>query len=276
MVLEEFFKVDLKRRPYFAFFFGFAFSLAGLLAAYLLFRSTLSVAMVFFTTMLLVPAFVKLIKEEEQLESRHGLKHFFTNHKGIYESYIFAFLGVFSAFVIIGMITYGTPLNQEIFSFQSDFLKVGPENVEEFMESEPYSASHFISLSSHNLIVLVVCFVLSFIFGASAIFLIILNGSIFASFIVFLVKTLTTDLAQSVKAIGFFLIHLLPEISGFMIAAIAGGVISKAIMHEQRGTIRFQNVFKDAFVLMLIATMLILVGAFLETFVSSTLFRVSF
>ena len=74
----------------------------------------------------------------------------------------------------------------------------------------------------------------------------------------------------------FFLIHLLPEISGFLLAAIAGGVVSKALIREKRGTKAFKNVFKDATMLVLIAIGLVLLGAVLEVFVTVRLFQAFF
>jgi uncharacterized membrane protein SpoIIM required for sporulation len=72
------------------------------------------------------------------------------------------------------------------------------------------------------------------------------------------------------------LIHLIPEISGFLLAAIAGGVVSKAILHEKKGSKGFKNVFKDATVLILIAVGLVLLAAVLEVFVTARLFQVFF
>ena len=50
---------------------------------------------------------------------------------------------------------------------------------------------------------------------------------------------------------------------------LAGGVISRAIMHEKFRSRGFSNVMKDALILFLIAVGLIIVGALLEMFVTS-------
>ncbi|HII71448.1 TPA: stage II sporulation protein M [Candidatus Woesearchaeota archaeon] len=280
MVLEDLFRPEwIARRPYISFFFGFIFSFAGFLVAWLFFRTTMSVSMVFLTTLLLTPTLIVLIKREEVIEGKYGARHFLTNHKAIFETYIFAFLGVFVAYVILGLASYGTDLYSQMFDFQLRFLKfqgVDSSSLDAFMASDGYGLSHFLSLLTHNLLVLIVCFVLALVYGASAIFLIILNGSVFANFIVFMIKRLGTDSLHGLQAFGFFLIHLIPEVSGFLVAAIAGGVVSKAVMMEKRSSQRFRNVFKDAFILVLIAVGLIILGALLETFVSSALFRSSF
>ena len=242
----------------------------------------MSIAMIFLTTILLIPTLVMLLRMEEQVEGKYGLRHFFKNHKDIFEVYLFSFLGVFIAFVILGLGSYNNPdMYGGIFQFQTEFLQfqqgLSAETVETFVnggvQHDPVS---FFGLFSHDLLVLLICFVLSFFYGASAIFLIILNGSVFANFIVFVINTLSDNIAQGVQAFFIFLIHLLPEVSGFLIAAIAGGVVSKAVLYEKRGSAAFKNVFKDATILMLIAIGLIVLSSLLEVFVTAKLFQVFF
>ena len=283
MVLEELFDQSwIRHRPYIALFFGFSFTFAAFLFTYLLFRRMMSVAMVFMITLLLVPTLMMLVRMEENVEKKYGLRHFFRNHKDIFEVYLFSFIGVFLAFVVLGLVAYGNPsVYNEIFDFQTRFLEyqqgVDSGVVQSFVQgkTEP-TASHILGLFTHDLVVLMICFVLSFFYGASAIFLIILNGSVFASFIVIVIRTLAQNMMQGVQAFFFFLIHLLPEISGFLIAAIAGGVVSKALIHEKKGSKASRNVFKDATMLMLIAIGLVLLGSVLEVMVTVRLFQVFF
>lgn len=282
MVLEEFFKPDwVKHRPYLTFIFGFFYTFIAFFITAFFFRGMMSVAMVFLTTILLVPTLLMLIKKEENIERKYGLKNFFKNHKDIFEAYLFSFLGVFFAFVVLGLVTYNNPeVYGSLFDFQSRFLEfqnVDYGVIDGFVAGtmQP-SALHVLDIFAHDVIVVMICFILSLFYGASAIFLIILNGSIFASFIVLVIRTIGQDAMAGLQAFLFFLIHLIPEISGFLIAAIAGGVISKAILHEEKGSKAFKNVFKDATVLILIAVGLVLLAAVLEVFVTARLFQVFF
>ncbi len=283
VVLEDLFNPAwIKHRPYLAFVFGFLFTFIAFLLSIIFFRSSMSVALIFLTTLLLIPTLVMLLKMEEQVERKYGFKHFFKNHKDIFEVYLFSFLGIFLAFVIIGLGLYDQPeMYNNLFSFQTEFLQfqegLTAEGIQVFVDgSSGIEPAGFFTLFFHDLIVVLICFVLSFFYGASAIFLIILNGSVFASFIVFIIRTITENLAQGVQAFFIFMIHLLPEVSGFLIAAIAGGVVSKAVLNEKKGTKAFKNVFKDATVLMLIAIGLVLLSTLLELFVTARLFQVVF
>jgi len=285
MVLEDLFNPSrVRRRPYLAFIFGFIFTFISFFISTLFFDKDFSIAVIFLTSILLIPTLIKLLKMEEKVERQYGISHFFRNHKEIFEVYIFSFLGVFSAFVILGLILYQDPVEYgKLFSFQDKFLQfkqgLTPETVQNFVQGnveQQDTAMQILSLFSHSLLVLVICFLLSFFYGASAIFLIILNGSVFASFIVFVIETIAKNTAQGIQAFLFFMIHLLPEVSGFLVAAIAGGVVSKAVMAEKMGSNESKNVFKDATILMLIAIALVLVGALLELLVTSKLFQVFF
>lgn len=278
MVLEDLFKPSVVRhRPYLALGYGFFFTFIGFLISYLLLRSVISVATIFLTTLLLIPTMMKLLKMEERVVRKHGLKNFFSNHKDIFEVYLYSFLGVFIAFVILGMIMKEGSFST-LFDFQTRFLRlsdfVDAGTVQEFVKTSVMPTFwQAVDLFAHNLLVVVICFALSFFYGASAIFLIILNGSVFASFIVFVIRTLSQNALSGVQAFLFFMIHLLPEVSGFLLAAIAGGVVSKAISVEKIRSKAFRNVFKDATMLMLIAMGLVLLGTVLEVLVTTRLFQ---
>lgn len=283
MVLEDLFEsAGLRHRPFRAFIYGSLFTFLAFVMALFFFRDSVSVAMVLITTLLLVPTLTLMLKTEEKIESKYGLKHFFHNHKDIFEVYLFGFIGVFLAFVIIGAGLHDRPeLYDQVFSFQITFLSkdqgVSAESVKMFVDNayKP-SIDRAAGIFTHDLLILIICFVLSFFYGATAVFLIILNGSVFASFVLFVVKVLAQNVMQGVQAFAFFLIHLLPEVSGFLVAAIAGGVVSKAVMHEKKGSVHFKNVFKDATVLLGIAILLVLVGVVLEVFVTARLFQMFF
>lgn len=283
MVLEDIFDPSwVKHRPYIAMVFGFFFTILAFFLSILFFRTSMSVAMIFLTTLLLIPTLVMLLKMEEQVEGKYGIKHFFHNHKDIFEVYLFAFLGIFLAFVLLGLGLSNKPdVYGQLFQFQTEFLQfqegLTSDTVQSFVDGEAgITTSGFATLFFHDLIVVLICFILSFFYGASAIFLIILNGSVFANFILFIIRTLADNMAQGVQAFFVFLIHLLPEISGFLIAAIAGGVVSKAVLHEKKGSEQFKNVFKDATILMLIAIGLVLLSTLLEVFVTARLFQLLF
>ena len=100
-----------------------------------------------------------------------------------------------------------------------------------------------------------------------------LNASIFATFLVHIITILAKQASEILPLTGVFLIYSLPEVAGFLTAAMAGGVLSKAVVKEKWKSQRTKNVFKDAFVLLLISFGLIIIAGFLEVYVGKVLFH---
>ena len=255
MVFEEILEKIGKRKVY-SLFLGVLYVLISYGTAKLFFPSNLSLAMIFLVTLLLVPSTAKLIGIEESIERKYGTSKFFKKHYILMEIFLFLFLGIFIGYLITGNYV---PDSAE---YQINFLKNQGINL---LNADIESAPQFINIFLNNLSVIVIAFVLSLFYGVGALFLIVLNASIFASFVL----NLLTTIAQQ-KAFGAFLtlIHFIPEVFGFLLAAIAGGVISKAIMKEKAGTEGFRNVLKDGTILLLISLAIILVAALIESFVT--------
>lgn len=273
MVLERVISAEwMERRPLYALILGLVYTLIGYFTAVIFFGEHTSIAMLFLTTLLLVPSLIIIISLEEKKESKEGLKHFFHNHKKIFEIFLFVFIGIFIGYLVIG--TFSTSFDT-VFSYQTTYLlekgSIGTEVMEgigTYGHDVP-KFQHFSGILTANLITAIIFFLLSFFYGAGGIFLILLNASIFASFIIYLTRFFKTSI---LSLIGAFSIHMIPEICGFLLAAIAGGVISKAIITEKLGGPRFKNVMRDAMVLLVIAFVVIAVAAFLESYVSAPLF----
>ncbi len=272
MVFEQFLTSDkVKKHALYIFLLGIFYVIIGYFVSGYFFSEAVSVATMFTTTLLLVPSIYVILNIEEKVESKAGIKRFFHNHKDIFKMYFSLFKGIFVAFLILGF------FSTDVFDYQLDFLEnrgdIGSDIITEFTQNEyTPTFSDFTALISHNLFVIILCFILSIFYGAGALFLIVLNASVFAGFIVHVVKTA----GNSISTLLLFLIHLIPELSGFLIAAIAGGVISRAIMKEKFGSKGFQNVMKDALILLLISAGLIIIAAFLELFVTAPLFKMLF
>jgi len=272
MVLEQFFKASwLEKKPAISLLLGFAFVFIGLITALIFFRADISVAMLFLVTLLLVPSLMRIIGLEEKIERKFGIKHFFRNHKAILEIYLFLFLGIFAGYLVIG---FGAGDNlADISEEQMKVLDGGltADKIVEFSLNE--KLSNVFGIFSENLLVALIFFVLSLFYGAGAIFLIVWNASIFSTFIVMTINNLSRGAPNAMGLLGAFSLHLVPEVFGFLVAAIAGGVVSRALIKEKFGSEGLRNVFKDATVLMILSIVVLLLAAFLEAFVSTSLMR---
>jgi len=217
-----------------------------------------------------MPSLSKIISMEERIESRHGLHHFFKNNKLVFYAYFAAFLGIFIGYLFLGSLS-GVSLD-----VQKAYLEQGQgldrDVIDGFVDSKLVpSMNQFFALLSQNLGVMVICFILSIFYGAGAIFLIIWNGSIAAAFLIFMFKSVLFTQLQNFILTVILMIHLVPEIAGFILASIAGAIVSQAILTEKIKSRRFKNVMKNVCMLFVLAILLVIVGAFLELMVSRQL-----
>jgi uncharacterized membrane protein SpoIIM required for sporulation len=173
------------------------------------------------------------------------------------EIFLFLFIGIFIGYLLIG--TYDTAS----ISYQMQFLE---ERGATGISTAPIDkTTQFLNITFNNVTVIVIAFILSLFYGAGALFLIVLNASIFAGFVLRISDLVVQQTAMNAAV---FSVHFIPEVFGFLLAAMAGGVISKALVRERIGTSPFQNVVKDGTMLLLLSIACILFAAFLEAFLT--------
>lgn len=222
-------------------------------------------ATVLLATILLVPSLHHLIIVEETIE-RSGSKHFIAKHKTVIRSYLGAFLGLLAGFLILGMLD-PLSLSYQQYQLQLDHLK--PELITTFLSSYNPTPEAALALFSHNLQYLLVGLLISIAYGAGSIFLVAYNASFFAAFVLQL--QMKFSIAPQLGLVS--LSHLLPESAGFILTAIAGATLSRAMIKEKWGSQPFRNVLQNCVLLIGTGILLILLAAFIETYVTATAFQ---
>ena len=87
MVLEDILNKIGKRRIY-SLFLGIIYVLISYGTAKLFFPNYISLAMIFFITLLLVPSTARMISFEEKIERKTGVRGFIRNHKILMEIFL--------------------------------------------------------------------------------------------------------------------------------------------------------------------------------------------
>lgn len=274
MVLEQIVGAEfLERKRLFALILGFVYTIIAGLTSYIFFRDSISIAMFFLLTILLIPSLVSVISDQEKRDSKFGFNSFLKNHMNIFEIYLFTALGIVLAycFVIFVFTSMGYDinliLNEQISRF-GDYLTA--DTIQEFNVNK---FNQFFGIFTNNLGVAILFFLLSFFYGAGAIFLIAWNASIFSTFLVLSLQSISRGVNHALGLIGAFSIYYIPEVAGFLLAGIAGGIISKAVLVETKGSKGFKNVIRDSFTLLIISFLFLLIAAFLESFVAVSLIK---
>lgn len=266
MVFEQIFKERwIEKKPRHAFLLGVVYSAIGLLSSWFIFKSSFGLMSIAFTSILLIPSLNKLLAHEENVEIRERKFHLMQllkDHKDIFEIYVFLFLGVFvaySAFVL--MLPPETALR--LFAPQ---LKVAGITGYAFFQTM------FGSILLNNLIVMVVCFVLSLIYGAGSILFITWNATVWGVVFAYNAKVSASYMGSHPwVAFGAMMLPILPhmitEALSYLSAAIAGGVVSKSVIREKWGSKKFNHVLTDGLILLGIGFILVVIAGWLEVYV---------
>ncbi len=275
MVFEDLIKERwLEKRPAWSAIIGTFFTIISFGTSYFLFRqnpSFIGISTIFFTLVLVLPLVNKLFDLEEKKEAKEKLR-FFSKHEHIIDFFIYYFVGVFIAFFIIAM---ASP--DMVFAGFQQSVKVNtglpPPPVHGMFANETAN------IIMHNLGVLVIAFILSLFYGAGALFLITLNASIFASALVYAVRTnlpasgFVSIYSFTLCNLGIMFLHMIPEVAGYLLAAIAGGVLSHAVIREKMGSPGFKSVLVDSIIIFLMSIGFIILAGILEIEVSREFVR---
>lgn len=267
MVLEQLFKARwVEKRPSTSFVLGIIFTVISFISALLIFRNTphlIGITTIFFTVILAIPGVNKLFADEEQIEADEK-KSFLKEHEAIIDFSLYFFLGIFVVFLIISL------FKPELILSKNDFLGV-QETARVNIEGLPLPPMENISLSiiKNNLFVMLVLFLLSFFYSSGALFIIVLNASIFAHAFTDTIRsglpsTMVDAFTYTLCGLGTRFLHTIPEVMSYFLVAIAGGVLSKAVTKEKIFSKRFYKVLKDSIILLVIAIVVLIIAALIE------------
>lgn len=274
MVFEQLFKAQwLENRPTVSLFIGFGYTIISFLAAFLLFSQSprlVGIATILLTVIITIPSVNSLFSYELEKHGKKKGKGFFRQYVHIVDFAIYYFMGVFAAFLLISLVTPALVFSERDMHpvVASEKGVVLPDNL-----PPPPIAIDFDAIFANNLYVLAISFLLSVFYGAGAFFLIVLNASIFVSALTE-VLYLKIPAAGLLHTIGFtfcntgtMLVYTLPELIAYLLAAVAGIVVSVAMVKEGFFGIfskRFRSLLGSIVSVLMVALILLIVSAAIE------------
>ncbi|MFH1770272.1 MAG: stage II sporulation protein M [archaeon] len=267
MVLEHLFPENwLEKKVQYAFLLGVGYSIIGIAIAKILFPSDPALVAVAFTALMILPELNKLFSIEEKREEHEkklSIKKLLKDNKDFIKIYLFIALGIFIVYAIGSLILPEFQINQ-LFREQLEMRGAGGAAV--------FTESLFWHILINNWWVLLACFALALLTGDGAIFLITWNASMWGTIFGITARNAAAYANASPFWYLFLVLlivlpHAILEIGSYIVAAISGGVISKDVLLEKFESARFNKVFKYNLWLLLIAILILLLGAFVETYV---------
>ena len=272
MVLENL-PFDIKKHPGIAaLLIGFAYLSLGIILGRWKFAPYSGLFAVFFTVIAALPFFYSTIKKEESYDVAHtDERSILKSHSKLFKISLFFFLGVLFASALFGIIMPSDAVSS-FFGAQTDAIsQINPS-----LSGKAVSKGEaFFSIFSHNMEILILCVLFSFLYGVGALFILTWNASVVGIAMANFIKIKLAMGGFYFVAIlqGFlrFLVHGLPEMLAFIVAGFAGGIISVAVIKHHIFSKKSHTILKDSTILILIAVGLLLIAALIEVFVTPLL-----
>ncbi|MBI4021458.1 MAG: stage II sporulation protein M [Candidatus Aenigmarchaeota archaeon] len=257
MVLDRIIGQDLlTTKPDVGLFLGFVFTLIGFATSYLIFVSGMSIAMIGFSSLLMLPYIIKIMKPESSQYAP-----VFSRKNPSLEFFAFLFLGMALAYTILfGILSPG--IRDLAFDNQLDVIAGrAAATAGSFIDT-----GFFMSIFSNNILIVAIAVILSYFYGAGAIFVLNYNASIagivYGSWISALLWPAGPLAPFASTNIMLFLPHTILEILGYLLASVAGIILSKPLTRRNSRPIE-----RDVAILVAASGGLILVGALVEVIV---------
>lgn len=296
MVLESIISpIGVKNNPKSAFTLGILYAAIAVILAYFIFPSDPSISIIFLTTLAALPLLINVLTEEET-ESMEILKKkrkmpLIHTHKDVFLVFTYMFFGFLTCFLAVYIFL---PENAVILFFSKQIQTIqsilGPGGFatgNAVYSGAAISAEESLKIIMvNNFKVLLFALLFSFLYGAGAIFILAWNSSILAVAMGNLIKVKIATFGElsGIKAISSYfkagtmsvlryMIHGLPEICAYFLGAIAGGIISAAVVKSDYRDPRFYEIILDSFDLIALASLLLIVAALLEVSVTPLLIR---
>jgi len=277
MVLESLVnpRVD-ERHPRIMMVYGFVYSTVGLFLAMQVFGNQASMSAVFLTTMPLIIVMYNAIKLEVSKECLiHKELFLLKEHTHILWFFLYLFLGMTIAYSL--WFTVLSPeTSRNVFMVQLDTIKSITGRDITPSGAVVHGSERLYQILANNFRVLFLCILFSFIYGSGAIFILTWNASVVG---VAIGGSLREVAGLAGIQVGLsYLVHGLPEIAAYFLAALAGGIISVALAHYEYHEEGFKDVpalkhiFIDSVDLIIASILVLVVAALIEVYITPNFF----
>lgn len=282
MVLESLVSPKFaESRPSLLIFIGFLYATIGLFLSLWIFEEYASLVMIFLTSIACIPLIYNTIKYEEgkSLVYQAEKKLLFEHSKAI-SFLLYLFVGAAISYTIWYLIL---PVSTASTAFSAQTQTIISLNQKLTGNVTQFDILGRIFMN--NVKVLVFCIIFSFIYCSGAIFILMWNASVIGvaigNFIRTNVAKLLTD--PGVSQVGSYMyvvsltvlryaVHGIPEILAYVIAGLAGGIVSVAIIKHDFSTKNFERIVLDASDMILISIAVLFFAAMVEVYITPMFF----
>ena len=218
-----------------------------------------------------------IVIEEKEGEKTSREKTRLRHHSKVFSGLLMLFIG-FSIGFTIGYLLFP----QSLFKPQIDAINTfNPSTTS--ITTMGKGIGYALELFSHNLGVLIVSIIFSFLYGLGAVYILSWNASVLGVALGDLVKdkiVLAINKGLGIKAVlivgilGFsrFFIHGTIEILAYIVGGLAGGIIGIGMLNHDYKSKEFKKVMMDSLDMVIISIALLFIAALVEAFVTPTIY----
>ena len=254
-----------ERHPITMMFVGIFYSSLSIFLSAWIFPDYASLVMVFFTVLSCLYVVQGAIRVEENKEYDYkSEKWLLRQHSRLVFLILFLFLGFVFSFAFWTVVLPVEKVSV-LFGLQNSVV----EGIK-FLSSTGGVINNgaFFAILLNNLKVLFISLIFAFLYGAGAIFVLVWNASVMGFVIGELAREGLGIISLPVAFTKYF-IHGIPEMLGYLIVAVAGGILYVAVF---RGDFlkpgRKKRIIIDTSILILISVVLLVIAALVEVYVS--------
>jgi len=273
-----------ERRPWEMFFIGLFYATISLLLVTFVFgkdsilREGSGLLVVTFTVICCLPFMYYMIKLEEgkDVEISESGKLIREHSKAIH-ALVWLFIGLIVAFGFWYIVLDDSAGQNFNFQIKTFCAINSPSNYDYCLEQHGIpvgtgsvtGANAVLSIFANNIYVLIFTILFSLAFGAGAIFILVWNASVIGAAIgIFSKKSLVYLPVGLIR----YMIHGIPEIGAYFVGALAGGIVSVAVIRKDLRGERTWNILQDALILIIIAIVILFLAALMEVYLTPLLF----
>ena len=286
MVLESLFNpLQLKKHPWEIFLVVFVYSILALFISYIVFKESAGLLTVFLIVIMLLPMLYTTIKEEEALDAKYNDEVILLKkHSKMIAFVLLIFIGITCA-LAVSYVFLPQDMVNTVFALQHEAIGHVNANVDQIITGNITKFDVFTAILINNLRVLFFSLIFSFLFGTGALFILAWNGSVVA---VAMGNLFKQQLAQGAAIAGIhpvasyfsaasfsffrYMTHGVLEIGAYLVAGLAGGIISVAVIkHKLKGN-EVDNVLSDSLWLFISSIIILVFAGLVEVYISQSFF----
>jgi uncharacterized membrane protein SpoIIM required for sporulation len=273
-----------ERRPWEMFFVGLFYASVSLLLVTFLFSADFvlkdgsGLLVVIFTVMACLPFMYFIIKLEEGKDVEiNDSGRLIKEHSKAIRALMWLFLGFVVAFAIWYIVMPNSAPQSFNFQIKTFCAINSPSYYDNCLKEHGLSiatgavtsGSHFLMIFSNNIKVLIFTIIFSLIFGAGAIFILVWNASVIGAAIGIFAKGSLSNLPFGIFR---YMIHGIPEISAYFVGALAGGIVSVAVIRKDLRGEGTWKILQDSLLLVIIAIVILVIAGLMEVYLTPLLF----